>query len=200
MTPTSAPLASLVHTGGRAAPSRALSLRTRNPLSQSGVTQEGWSCGWVGRRTATKRGQLPVLLQMDDSTGNYGAQVETRRCAFRRSVERRLHKKKKIKKKDKAKKEKVGSGDPWGSLRGFPGFCYRKKKEKRLISPSRGTEQTLRITFHRFVLVVVLFSYSDRRASHILQYSADLIIWGGGVGGMILEGICGLNVDLFDPA
>lgn len=40
--PTSAPLARLLlHTGGRAAPNRALSLRTRNPLSQSGVTQEG---------------------------------------------------------------------------------------------------------------------------------------------------------------
>lgn len=40
--PTGAPLARLLlHTGGRAAPRRALSLRTRNPLSQSGVTQEG---------------------------------------------------------------------------------------------------------------------------------------------------------------
>lgn len=38
--PTSALLAPLVHTGGRAALSQALSLRTRNPLSQSGVTQE----------------------------------------------------------------------------------------------------------------------------------------------------------------
>lgn len=42
--PTSALLAPLVHTGGRAAPSQALSLRTRNPLSQSGVTQKDWSC------------------------------------------------------------------------------------------------------------------------------------------------------------
>lgn len=63
--PTSALLAPLVHTGGRAAPSQALSLRTRNPFSQSGVTQEDRSCWWVGRSAATKRGRRPVLPQSD---------------------------------------------------------------------------------------------------------------------------------------
>lgn len=63
--PTSALLAPLVHTGGRTALSQALSLRTRNPLSQSGVTQEDRSCWWVGRSAATKRGRRPVLPQTD---------------------------------------------------------------------------------------------------------------------------------------
>ncbi|KAK5864568.1 hypothetical protein PBY51_015801 [Eleginops maclovinus] len=42
----------------------------------------GLSCWWVGQSTAMKHGQLPVLLQMDDETGNYGVQVETRSCVL----------------------------------------------------------------------------------------------------------------------
>lgn len=52
-TPTCAPLASLVHTGGRAAPTQALSLRTRSPLSQSGSAQEGRGCCWAGPSAPT---------------------------------------------------------------------------------------------------------------------------------------------------
>ena len=42
----------------------------------------GLSCWWVGQSTAMKHRQLPVLLQMDDETGNYGVQVETRSCVL----------------------------------------------------------------------------------------------------------------------
>lgn len=53
---TGEPLARLLlHTGGRDAPRQALSLRTRNPLSQSGVTQEGRELPVGGAKKRGKR-------------------------------------------------------------------------------------------------------------------------------------------------